>query len=276
MPCIAETAGFVILSKFWHSSTAGIALVPKPIVEFGDFRLDCGRSELTRAGRLLKLERKPTDLLILLAARDGELITVPKSPSTSGAARFSSIPSTASTPLSAKSARPSATIPITPASFRPSPAAATALSARSPPFSQSPRRAALRLHRRLKYRARNHWEPLHLPPTRPSRARSRLWLLLGSLAALLLVVITITLQLREHTTHAATPTIQSIAVLPLNNLSGDPAQDYFADGMTDELTTMLAKDSTLRVISRTSAMQFKKSASASARDCRHTRCRWHR
>lgn len=62
---------------------------------------------------------------------------------------------------------------------------------------------------------------------------------------------------REHTTHASSPAIQSLAVLPLENLSGDSKQDYFADGMTDELTTMLAKESTLRVVSRTSAMQFK-------------------
>jgi TolB-like protein/DNA-binding winged helix-turn-helix (wHTH) protein len=52
--------------------------------------------------------------------------------------------------------------------------------------------------------------------------------------------------------------IRSIAVLPLENLSGDPNQDYFADGMTDELITMLAKNPGLRVISRTSAMQYKK------------------
>src|SRR5271163_3939004 len=41
---------------------------------------------------------------------------------------------------------------------------------------------------------------------------------------------------------AAQPQIKSLAVLPLENLSGDPAQEYFADGMTDELTTMLAKN----------------------------------
>ena len=51
--------------------------------------------------------------------------------------------------------------------------------------------------------------------------------------------------------------INSIAVLPLDNLSGDPNQEYFADGMTDELITMLAKDSTLRITSRTSVMRFK-------------------
>ncbi|MBV8362290.1 MAG: hypothetical protein JO189_30800 [Deltaproteobacteria bacterium] len=51
--------------------------------------------------------------------------------------------------------------------------------------------------------------------------------------------------------------IRSIAVLPLDNYSGDPNQEYFADGMTDELTTDLAIISQLRVISRGSVMQFK-------------------
>jgi TolB-like protein len=51
--------------------------------------------------------------------------------------------------------------------------------------------------------------------------------------------------------------IQSLAVLPLDNLSGDPSQEYFADGMTDELITMLAKDSTLCIVSRTSVMQYR-------------------
>jgi TolB-like protein/DNA-binding winged helix-turn-helix (wHTH) protein len=53
--------------------------------------------------------------------------------------------------------------------------------------------------------------------------------------------------------------IHSIAVLPLANLSGDPSQDYFADGMTDELVTALAENRSLRVVSRTSVMRFKNS-----------------
>jgi TolB-like protein/DNA-binding winged helix-turn-helix (wHTH) protein/Flp pilus assembly protein TadD len=54
-----------------------------------------------------------------------------------------------------------------------------------------------------------------------------------------------------------TAPIRSLAVLPLENLSGDPSQDYFSDGMTDELITELGQISELRVISRTSAMTYK-------------------
>lgn len=55
----------------------------------------------------------------------------------------------------------------------------------------------------------------------------------------------------------ASPAIHSLAVLPLENLSGDKEQEYFADGMTDALTTDLAQIGSLRIISRTSAMHFK-------------------
>jgi serine/threonine protein kinase len=56
---------------------------------------------------------------------------------------------------------------------------------------------------------------------------------------------------------ASTGQIQSLAVLPLENISGNPEQEYFADGMTDELITSLAGLNEVRVISRTSVMPFK-------------------
>jgi TolB-like protein/DNA-binding winged helix-turn-helix (wHTH) protein/TPR repeat protein len=62
---------------------------------------------------------------------------------------------------------------------------------------------------------------------------------------------------RSDTPRQSGPQIRSLAVLPLANLSSDAEQDYFADGMTDALTTDLGKIGSLRVISRTSVMQYK-------------------
>ena len=55
----------------------------------------------------------------------------------------------------------------------------------------------------------------------------------------------------------SSPNIQSLVVLPLENLSNDPEQEYFADGMTDQLITNLAQISALKIVSRTSAMRYK-------------------
>ncbi len=64
-------------------------------------------------------------------------------------------------------------------------------------------------------------------------------------------------QWRHPVATPSAPVIRSLAVLPLQNLSGDPSQEYFADGMTEELIGRLSKIHGLRVISRTSAMHFK-------------------
>jgi TolB-like protein/DNA-binding winged helix-turn-helix (wHTH) protein/Flp pilus assembly protein TadD len=73
------------------------------------------------------------------------------------------------------------------------------------------------------------------------------------LVVVLLSSIAWTLYSRSRTS----PPIRSLAVLPLESLSGDASQDYFADGMTDELITDLSQISALRVISRTSVMPYK-------------------
>ncbi len=64
--------------------------------------------------------------------------------------------------------------------------------------------------------------------------------------------------LRHRLLGAPPPQIDSIAVLPLENLSADPEEEYFVDGMTEELIAQLAQISALKVISRTSVMQYKK------------------
>lgn len=83
--------------------------------------------------------------------------------------------------------------------------------------------------------------------------------LAGCLGMLLVGVATFLLMSRARNVPApqkASP-IRSIVVLPMENLSGDANQDYFADGMTDELIASLARISSLRVISRTTAMEYK-------------------
>jgi len=80
----------------------------------------------------------------------------------------------------------------------------------------------------------------------------------AAVAVLILVVSFNTAGVRDHLLgKAPAPRIESLAVLPLQNLSGDPNQEYFSDGMTDSLITDLAQIGSLKVISRTSSMQYK-------------------
>jgi TolB-like protein/DNA-binding winged helix-turn-helix (wHTH) protein/Flp pilus assembly protein TadD len=80
------------------------------------------------------------------------------------------------------------------------------------------------------------------------------WRLAGVATALALAVL---LSWIFYSSGHPSSKIHSVAVLPLENLSNDTSQDYFADGMTDELITRLGQISAIRVISRTSAMTYK-------------------
>jgi TolB-like protein/DNA-binding winged helix-turn-helix (wHTH) protein/Tfp pilus assembly protein PilF len=88
--------------------------------------------------------------------------------------------------------------------------------------------------------------------------KRRLWPMRRVFIALGLILSLLILSVWLLRSRGRAPTeIRSLAVLPLENLSGDAAQNYFADGMTDELITDLAQISALRVISRTSVMAYK-------------------
>ena len=89
-------------------------------------------------------------------------------------------------------------------------------------------------------------------------ATSRNGIMLAAVVALAIVGLVWALWLRRSSPTATPATeIRSLAVLPMLNLSGDPSQDYFAEGMTETLIAGVAKVTALRVTSRTSVMQFK-------------------
>jgi TolB-like protein/Flp pilus assembly protein TadD len=100
------------------------------------------------------------------------------------------------------------------------------------------------------------------PESSPWRAPPGLWAILVSICVFLalagLIYGIYSENLLGSILHRSPGRIRSLAVLPFENLSGDVDQEYFADGMTAELITEVAKSSTIRVISRTSSMRYKR------------------
>jgi TolB-like protein/DNA-binding winged helix-turn-helix (wHTH) protein/Flp pilus assembly protein TadD len=93
------------------------------------------------------------------------------------------------------------------------------------------------------------------PATRNDRVPSLAWKIL---VLVMLILIATFATWKFHSRSRPSPNIRSLAVLPLESLSADASQDYFADGMTDELIADLGQISALRVISRTSVMPYKR------------------
>jgi TolB-like protein/DNA-binding winged helix-turn-helix (wHTH) protein/Flp pilus assembly protein TadD len=97
--------------------------------------------------------------------------------------------------------------------------------------------------------------PVAAPPSPERLRRWYPWTITGVALALASIVV---VGWALHSRAPQPAPIRSLAVLPLENLSGDKSQEYFADGMTDELIATLGQISALRVISRTSVMQYKR------------------
>jgi TolB-like protein/DNA-binding winged helix-turn-helix (wHTH) protein len=235
--------------------------MPESQYKFGEFELDCAMFELRRRGRRQKiervrLERIPTELLILLAEQQGKVVSrreiverlwgkdvfVDTDHGINTAIRkirqalrddpdrpryIQTVPGKGYRFLI--STNDSQSPPLAPA--------LESLSIQNQPL-QTPKKTIVRA-----------------APARFDRIKLTFGAITVSLATILLVLGVPFLRHRFFS--QSRPQIHSLAVLPLVNLSGDESENYFADGMTDEVITMLAKNTSLQVISRTSTVKYR-------------------
>ncbi len=215
-------------------------------VTFGAFEVRMGTRELLKHGIRVRLQRQPFQILSALLARPGEVITraqLHEQLWTDGTfVEFEHGLNSAINRLrevlsdDADAPRFIETLPRLGYRFIASVASSPLPDAQvAPPAAPS--------------------EPAQTPPQVPRDRRWVKWFAAG--LAVLLAVAAIWVRRSQDSAPAG---IRSLAVLPLSNLSGDSNQDYFADGITDELITELAQIHSLRVISRTSVTQFKHTA----------------
>ena len=224
---------------------------------FADFELDPARFELRRNGRSLKLERIPMELLILLVEKDGNIATRQEIVDRLwGKDVFVDTEHGINTAIR-KIRQTLRDDPEKPRFVQ----TVTGKGYRFIAERNGDGTSLIPVERRTPYPpvSEDVSRSTGLPSGVITSSQSRLFGRLGSALAILLAIATVAIfALRGRLfprTQAAQ--IRSIAVLPLANLSGDKSQDYFADGMTDELITALAKNRNLRIVSRTSAMEFK-------------------
>jgi TolB-like protein/DNA-binding winged helix-turn-helix (wHTH) protein len=238
--------------------SAEVAQVSSPVYRFGDFQLDCGAFELLRKGHSVRVERKPMELLILLASRPGQLVT-----RTEIAGRLWSSEVFVDTEHGINTAVRKLRYLL-----RDDP--------ETPQFIQT---VTGRGYRFIAQIATVEPESTPLPPTsevqqqsgsdsanpsqsKPLAARRRpaiVWLIGFGLVFVLAAAVLLAFDAGgwRDRFFPRTSRIEALAVLPLGNLSNDPTQEYFSDGMTDAITTELGMLGGPRVISRQSTMQFK-------------------
>ncbi|HZQ94123.1 MAG TPA: winged helix-turn-helix domain-containing protein [Candidatus Sulfotelmatobacter sp.] len=220
------------------------------VVRFGEFELELRTGALRRGTRLLKLQPQPAKILSVLVSRAGEIVTRQElAEEVWGSETFVDFDQGLN--FAIRQIR-------------------VVLDdvAEEPRFLDTVHRKGYRFIASVEPVAPTEGplvqvQPLAEPrrePDQPNqqagRQRSRKAVALVIVGALLAVML-IAYFVASRSSRRTWNSLPTLVVLPLQNLSGDPSQEYFADGMTDELTTQLAKVRSLRVISRTSAMMFK-------------------
>ena len=264
-------------------------------LRFGDFELDVAGYELSRQGRSIKLERIPMELLLLLVERRGQLVARDDIlEKLWGKDVFLDVDNSINTAIS-KIRVALKDNPEDPAFIKTIPGkgyrfiasitvllegrAASAQSAVLEHSGDGPKgETANRLERNnpeLTQGVKSILSPVAAsldgpPPAADTsadrlvsgiRSRPRIWWLWPSALGLILAAGLAGWNWRDSLRRVMRPSpppvIHSLAVLPLENLTGDSSQEFFADGMTDALITDLAQIGALRVISRTSIMRYK-------------------
>ena len=207
-------------------------------LKFDDAEVDVGRYELRRQGRIVRLEKIPMELLLLLVNRRGELVTREEI-----IARLWGSDVFVDTEQGIN----------------------TAIRKIRQALRDDPEQS--RFVQTVVGKGYRFVAPVTVveqsteaPPSRPVSAerKHRWWI--GALVTVALFAVLVAVRpngWRGRLFGSGERPIRSVAVLPLENLTGDPAQEYFVDGMTEELITYLGKIRELRVISRTSAMHYK-------------------
>ncbi len=250
------------------------ATTPARLLRFGVFEVDLQACELRKQGRKIKLQKQPCQILAILLEHSGEVVTREEFrkclwPSdtfvdfdhslNTGVMRLREV-------LADSSENPVFIETLPRRGYRfiapvdPSGAAREKILAAEPKSSVSEDHAPVQAPQVVLPVVPDRSAPGARRPSRFAPPYLAAWAgLIGLIGGMLALAVGLTLYYMRPST-AAKPKlnrVRSLVVLPLENLSGDKNQDYFADGMTDELIASLAKVPTLRVISRNSSMEYK-------------------
>jgi TolB-like protein/DNA-binding winged helix-turn-helix (wHTH) protein/Flp pilus assembly protein TadD len=228
---------------------------PPPVMRFGTFELDAANGELRQDGVSLKIHPQPLRVLVLLAQHAGNVVTREEIQHClwgdntfvdfERGINFCVNQIRAALGDDAEKPHYVETLPRRGYRF------IAPVSTNTIPAVEHVREQPADQNLRLTAAPARPAGTLSQPPAVGGKRRSYFLAALG-----LSVIVAAAVGWRLHVQQRATP-IRSLAVLPIENLSGDPAQDYVADGMTEALITELGKISALRVISRQSVMHYK-------------------